>query len=210
MSIEQQQEAIEKWAAAAGDEIEFSFSDAALTGTDMERPGLWEAIGKLKRGWALVVFKFDRLSRNAFDAVFIERAVLKKGAVIISASGEGTIDKGLSAEEALKFGLLRLFAEYEAKMISIRTSTAMRHHQRVGRRMSSNAPYGWSYDPQDRKHMIPDEEEQKAIALMVEMKAGGNGVRKIARVLNEGKMLARTGHWYESTIARILRREGEK
>src|SRR5690349_2530867 len=69
-----------------------TFTDAGLSGTlgIEHRPGLADALNALHRGDTLLVAKRDRVARDAFLAVLVEREVSRKGARIISAAGEGT------------------------------------------------------------------------------------------------------------------------
>src|SRR5687767_6546822 len=69
-----------------------TFTDAGFSGSlGLERrPGLADALNALQRGDVLLVAKRDRIARDAFLAVLVERAVAKKGCRIISAAGEGT------------------------------------------------------------------------------------------------------------------------
>jgi DNA invertase Pin-like site-specific DNA recombinase len=49
-----------------------------------------DALNALRRGDVLIVAKRDRIARDAFVSVLIEREAAKKGARIVSAAGEGT------------------------------------------------------------------------------------------------------------------------
>jgi DNA invertase Pin-like site-specific DNA recombinase len=64
-----QQWHIEDWAAAHGDTITETFADLSVSGlsTPEKRPRFSRLLARLQRGDKLVVFEFDRLSRDCND-----------------------------------------------------------------------------------------------------------------------------------------------
>ena len=183
------------------------FQDRSVSGADEDRPVLWEAIESLKRGYALVVYKFDRLARNAFLAYTIERECQKRCAKIVSASGEGTIEQSMSPEERLKIGMLRLFAEYERNLIAARTKTAMLRHQANGRRMSKEPPFGFAVDPADTASLIENTTEQQIIEQIALMKESDMSLRAICRQLqSDGIKCRNKNNWHHTTVKKIIDR----
>ncbi len=57
--------------------------------------------------------------------------------------------------------------------------------------------------------MIDHPEEQEVIERIRQLRAEGNGLRKIAKHLEEAAILCRGKLWHASTIASILRRNGQ-
>ncbi len=201
-----QREFCTRWAKEKGESVRRVFSDEGLSGADETRPGLWNAVAALKPGDTLLVWKFDRLARDAFLAMTIERAVMKIGANIVSASGEGTIDKALSPEAQLQIGIIRLFSEYERKLIGYRTKCAMIHHQASGRRMgrADRLPYGKMLDPNDAARMIDCPEE---IANIERIRAwasfGDLSIVEIQTNMNQSGFLCRGGAWKYPLVRKI-------
>ena len=186
------------------------YRDENISGSEENRPILWDAIAATKRGYALVVHKFDRLARNAFLMYSLERQCSKKDVKIMSASGEGTIERSMSADERLKMGLLRLFAEYERAIISARTSAAMLRHQRRGRKMGGTAPYGTMVDPKDGTRLIKNSYEQKVIKRIWELKHKGLGLVNTCKQLDAEGFRTRTRKkFYHCLVQRVLRRGEE-
>ncbi len=184
----------------------------AISGTDEDRPVLWDAIEALKRGYSLIVYKFDRLARNAFLAYTIERQCNKKGAKIVSAGGEGTIEQSMTPEERLKIGMLRLFAEYERNIIAARTKVAMLRHQANGRRMSNLTPFGWERNPENSDLLVKDPFEQNIISHISNIRDTGESYRGICRKLeSEGVPCRKNNRWHHTTVKNILiRRNNEE
>jgi DNA invertase Pin-like site-specific DNA recombinase len=125
----------------------------------------------------------------------------------------------------LIFTILSGVAEMQLAMIRERTSKAMRHYQAQGRRMGrlDRCPYGKMPDPygpmvKDKEtgqltdrpaRMVDHPEEQAVIARIRQLRAQGNGLRKIAKHLEEAGIPCRGKLWHASTIASILRRKGQ-
>jgi DNA invertase Pin-like site-specific DNA recombinase len=53
-------------------------------------PGADQAIVALKRGDVLLVAKRDRLGRDVYEVLGIQRLIARRGARVVSAAGEGT------------------------------------------------------------------------------------------------------------------------
>ena len=179
-------------------------SDKALSGSDEDRPALWQAIELLKRGDVLVVYKLDRLARSVYLSDIIERAVKKKGASIISVSGEGTWND--SDEDWLVRKILQTLAEYERKVTAARTKAAMLRHQANGRRMSKHPPFGWTNDPADPARLIEETAEQTVIHRIRELKRQRMSLRAICRRLKDEGFTCRGNGFNHVTVGRIIDR----
>jgi len=94
-------------------------------------------------------------------------------------------------------------------MIRARTRSKMLEHQRNGRRMSKQPPYGTMPDPRDPKRLVPEPEEQHVIRVIRGLHGAGRGLREIARAL-ELRELKRRGKatWNHCLVKSILLREG--
>lgn len=183
------------------------YQDKALSGDTEDRPGLWDAVDALRKGDVLVVYKLDRLARDVYLSCEIERAVEKRGARILSTTGEGTWND--SPEDEMIRGIIRVVAQYERKVMAARTKAAMLRHQRNGRRMSNRIPYGWMPDPDDPARMLKDEGEQAVVERIIELAGRKYNPRHIARTLAGEGVMARTGRMFgHNTILAILRRVG--
>lgn len=213
-SAEHQIAAMREWCKANGHEVVAEpFVDEEKSGDDFDRPGIWAAVDAIKRGYLLVVWKFDRLARDTFLSYSIERDVLKAGGQVVSASGEGTIEQNMRPEDKLKIGMLRLFAEYEKAVIAARTKAAMLRHQANGRRMSAECPYGQEVDPESElngngnsSRMKSNPEEAVVIEAVKHLHGLGMGPTAIARQLQARGYKPRGQCWHHQTVRRILAR----
>ena len=94
------------------------YTDAGLSGTSRERPGLREALAALRDGDTLVVTKLDRLARSVRDAAEIK----ERGARL---SIGGSVHDPTDPMGKLLFDVLSMVAEFEADLIRQRTREGM-------------------------------------------------------------------------------------
>jgi len=203
LSCETQEQLCREYAEKKGYQVIEVYSDENMSGKDLDRPGLQDVLADLKRGEILLVYKRDRLARDLMISEFLRRDILKKKAQIECVDGLNMDETDPTAVFICQ--IMDAFAEYERKLIAIRTSHAMRRHQKNGRKMSSQAPYGFIIDGDS---LIPQEDEQKVIKMITSMSESGISQRKIVKYLNENfKEAARGKEWRLVTVQRIIKRE---
>lgn len=202
-SIELQLERCRAYAAEHAWDIIEEIREEGLSGASEDRPGLWQALGGLKRGMVLLVWRRDRLARSVFLDELINKTVRKAGASIVAVEGS---KNGDTAEDTFIRQVLAAFSEFERKVIAARTKSAMQRYQAQGRRMSSRCPYGWEQDPQDPKQMIPSEREARIVREIIRRDAEGQSAATIARLLNEsGERNRSGGEWHRVQIQRVVK-----
>src|SRR5579872_1928442 len=131
---EAQRAAIEAWARREGVGLIDWTEDRLCGETELEdRPGLLVALSALSRHGAglLLIAKRDRLARDAAVAAFIERAVRKAGACVISADGVGN---GETPADQFMRTILDGAAQFERALIRQRTKDAAAAKQGRGER----------------------------------------------------------------------------
>lgn len=143
LGIEAQHASVTTAAARLGVPLVSVFTDAGTSGSLSidDRPVLLDAVSALRRGDVLIVAKRDRLARDVIAAAMIERLIVKRGARIVSAAGEGTDCDDPSA--VLMRRLIDSFGEYERLIIAARTCAALSAKRRRGERTSRFAPFGY-------------------------------------------------------------------
>lgn len=190
-----------KRAAELGYEVKGVFDDPDVSGADEFRAQLWAAIESLEKGDVLLVYKRDRLARNLYLSVQIDRAVTRRGATIEAVTGDIA---GNSDEIVMVRQMLAVIAEYERKMISSRTHHAMMYHIRNGRRMGAECPYGWSPDPVDPKLMVPNFAERELVEQIKCWHECGEAWNAITTKLNRSYAhMARHGKWNVKTVRKL-------
>lgn len=205
-SCEVQQAYCEQYAHDHGYTVAAVRSDRALSGGDADRPGLFAAIGLLRRGDVLLVYHPYRLARDTYLAESIRRSVSRAGATIECVKGDIEGDANDPMVRAMR-QIVDVIGELERRTTAQRTSDAMRRYQSEGRRMGRYIPYGWAEDPNDGKRMLKVEHEQTAIERIRELVTAGNAPGAIARTLNaEMAEAARGGEWTARTVRKIAGR----
>ena len=214
-SIETQLERCRAFCVAHGHTvIEPAFIDRDASGGRADnRPGLQDAIdATCKYKAVLVCYSLSRLARNVDDARTILAKLRTRGAEL------ALLDLSLDTTSPLGkclFTILASVAELERAQVASRTSDAMVRHQAHGRRMSrrDKPPYGWRADPDDDARLIRDENEQRAIARIVQLRGESLGYRAIGRILIEEDGIPPRNsakEWCHTTIRSILKRAGAK
>ncbi len=186
-SLDAQRTALTAEADRRGWDLEL-VADEGLSGKNMNRPALLEALDRLDRGEAdtLISIRLDRVSRSVADfAGLLDRAGRKGwGLVLLSPALD-------LADPAGRFtaNVLASAAQYERELISARTKEGM-----AQRRVD-----GWAGGRSAGRPRVLDENVRGRI---VAAHTAGQGWSAIARELNEAQVpTARGGAmWHPSTV----------
>lgn len=206
-SCETQEAQCRAHAATLGLEVRSAHRDEGVSGREVDRPGLLAAVGALKKGDVLLVYRRDRLARDAFLGELIRRQVAAAGARVVAVSGDPVAGDDDSPEAVFVRQILDAVAELERKLIGARTRSAMRIQQRGGKRVGRYAPYGYAIDPEDPTRLVPNPAEQRAVARVRALAAEGLSADQIARNLTIAMPeAARGAAWHHRTVAKILGR----
>lgn len=133
--------------AALGVEKSRVYTDAGLSGTNRDRPGLREALAALREGDTLVVTKLDRLARSVRDAADIAAEVEERGARL---SIGGSVHDPADPMGKLLFNVLSMVAEFEADLIRQRTREGMAVAKARGR-LRGKQP---KLSPAQERHLV--------------------------------------------------------
>ena len=79
--------------------------------------------------------------------------------------------------------------EFYARDSSRKIQAIFKSRMEKGLRCSGSVPYGYRRDPQDKQHLIVDEEAAAVVRRIFQMVIDGKGVQAIARTLTEDKIL---------------------
>ena len=192
-------------------EIREIFLDKAISGSEVDRPILWAAIDALKRDSTLLVYKYDRLARDVYLSECIKREIGKIGGRIVAVQGG---IEGDGPEHVLVRQVLACMAEYERKIIGIRTKHALRHYQRSGRRVGRHPPYGMKLDPvtladdEVKTLIIPEESEQPAVSMIMLLHQRGCSLHEIVMYMNKEMLSFARGKkgWYQRAVEGVIDR----
>lgn len=166
-SCEIQEQQCRNYCEQKGYTVAQVFHDPDVSGGDAFRPQLWSAIKALGKGDALIVYKRDRLARSVMLAEMINAEVEKSRGFIEAVSGDIAGD---TPEANMARQMAAVFSEYFRRMNAERTSAAMKQHQRNGKKMGGNPPFGYRVDPEDAKRIIEHPVEMRAIKLAIALR----------------------------------------
>jgi len=189
---EAQRAMIEEWANREDVSVVRWFVDQGVSGGSelSDRPSLIEALTELRAAGAgiLVVAKRDRLARDVFVSLMIDRDVVALGGRVVSADG---IANGVGAANNLLRVILDGFAAYEREVIGDRTREALGAKRARGERIGT-VPFGFRL-ADDGARLIEDAEEQSTLQAARALRASGLSLRAVARELAIRGHLSRKG-----------------
>ncbi len=196
------------------------YSDDDISGTDFIRPEFSRMMNDLRDGKieCILVKDLSRLGRNYLESgEYIEMVFPFFCCRFISVTDRFDT-KYQQADISVQ--LKNMANEMYAKDISKKICSTMRTLQEQGKFSGSRAPYGYRLDPEDKHHLVVDEETAPVVRKLFELLAGGNTVHYIATSMNAqgipspGRILyergmATTDHfknskWYMPTVKKIL------
>jgi site-specific DNA recombinase len=168
-SIDGQREAIQRHCARQGIEITDEFVDDGVSARTFDRPDfkrLEQFIDKNYRSVDyLVVFAFDRFSRDSGDGLVLIKKLQRKYAIKITSVAEGiTFD----ADDPVSFfyaGLMLLKAEDEIIRNRVRINTGIYTAKVIQGRYLGAAPYGYKNvrDENRRPLIVPNENTRHVV-----------------------------------------------
>jgi len=206
VSLDAQQARIAAWCLANDYDLAELFIDAGISGKRADnRPELQRAIDTAcQSGCVLVVYSLSRLARSTKDTITISERLDKAGADLVSLSEK--IDT-TSAAGKMVFRMMAVLAEFERDLVSERTTAAMAHKRSKGERVSRHIPYGYDLD-EDGVNLVANEDEQRVLELVAELRERGLSLRKIAAELTRRQVTTKNGNttWTHSTVQGILKR----
>jgi len=184
------------------------FEDAGISGASTDdRPGFKAAMRAALgagAGAVLVVYKLDRLGRNAIDVQETLAVLLDAGVRVVSLADGVDSASGMGAALLkLLTSILATFAELEKETIRTRLLDGRRRASAADRRYASEPAYGRRVAAtEDGRVLEVDEGEARAVARIRELHATpGTSIRKIRDTLvAEGITPRRGATWSLSVI----------
>ena len=214
LSIEYQKEACEKFIDNKGWALTDTFIDAAKSGRKTaNRDNFMQMINGAKRGDfdIIVVYKFSRIFRNAYEAHLYEHELAKYGVQIISATEP--VD-GETIEGKMMKGIIHVFNEFTSGTISAHVTSSMVTVAQKGLFTGGITPFGYiaAYvnpeRPEDGKKYAIEESEAKIIRFIFEMWANGFTQSQIQQACIDKGFKTRKGNPINSsTISQIIRND---
>ncbi len=159
------------------------FDDAALSGGNTKRPALQRILNAVRQGkiQAVVVYKYDRLSRNMKDFVHILDLFDQHGVAFISVTQQ--FDTSTSIGRIFQTMLMG-FAQFERELVSERTRDKRAAMIQKGKWPGGMPIIGYDVDSENRKlDLNPKEAKQAKDQFMFYLKE--KSLSRTARKLHE-------------------------
>ena len=204
VSLEAQQAKLTAWATLNDATVLGVYSDAGLSGTKDDRPGLLAAMEAATKAKAtLVVYSLSRLSRSTAATIRLADELNQAGAELVSLSEK--IDTTTAAGKMV-FRMLSVLNEFERDLVSERTTTALRHKKSQGQRVGE-IPFGYDLAA-DGIALIANPAQLEAIELINSLRAAGMTYQAIANELTARGIATKKGSakWSTASIHKIVNR----
>lgn len=218
-SIQNQRSFLREWAQQHDIAIVREFVDDGHTGTDFARPGFQELNQCLMDGSVrcVIVKDLSRLGRNyAETGRYLEEIFPRLGIRFIAVNDQ--YDSASNTDSVQQMAVFKnVFNDLYAADASAKVRASLGILKRQGKFLGRQAPYGYRIDPEDRYHLLPDEETAPTVRRIFALFLGGASRTRIAKVLNReeipspaaqkqmtDKSRCFTGLWNAETIRRIL------
>ena len=204
-----------------------TYIDRAMTGTNDNRPDFRQMIEDSKKHDfnVVLVYKFDRFSRNKYETTKHKKTLKDNGVKVVSAteyipdSPEAIILESMiegyaeyySAELSEKIrrgilieGVLESMAEYYSAELSQKVKRGMNETRQKGNFTGGTIIYG--YKVENHKVVI-DEEKAEVVRFIYDQYAQGVYVKDIIKTLTERGIFNRGKKFARNTVYNILKNE---
>ena len=202
------------------------FVDDGYSGTNYDRPGFQQMLSEIEAGKVVVVLTKDlsRLGRNSsLTGLYINFTFPKYSVRYIAINDHfDTIDPNSTDNDVA--GIKNWFNEFFAKDKSRKIRAVQKAKGERGVPLTTNVPFGYRKDPEDRTKWIVDEAAALVVKRIFKLCMEGRGPMQIAKLLQAEKVLNPTSykrregikspspetadpyHWNTNTVVHILER----
>ena len=202
------------------------FVDDGYSGTNYDRPGFQQMLSEIEAGKVVVVLTKDlsRLGRNSsLTGLYINFTFPKYSVRYIAINDHfDTIDPNSTDNDVA--GIKNWFNEFFAKDTSRKIRAVQKAKGERGVPLTTNVPFGYRKDPEDRTKWIVDEAAALVVKRIFKLCMEGRGPMQIAKLIQAEKVLNPTSykrregikspspetadpyHWNTNTVVHILER----
>ena len=197
-SIVNQKRYLEEYAQAQGFKNIRHFTDDGYSGTNFKRPGFQEMIAAIEAGEIDVVCVKDlsRFGRDYLKVGFYTEIMFPEKGVRFIAINNSVDSANPTENDFTPF--LNIMNEWYAKETSNKIRAIFRSRMQDGKRCSGAIPYGYRRDPEDKNHLLIDEEAAKVVRRIYQMVIDGMGSQAIANQLTADNVLIPSAYLEQS------------
>lgn len=188
-SIINQKDFLEEYAKRSGFKNIRHFTDDGVSGTTFDRKGFQAMIAEVEAGnvATIIVKDMSRFGRDYLKVGLYTDVLFKDKEVRFIAVNNGIDSDKQGDNDFTPF--LNIMNEWYARDSSRKIQAIFKARMQEGKRVSPSVPYGYRRDPQDKQHLIVDEEAAAIVRRVFQMMIDGHGVKAIADTLTADKVL---------------------
>lgn len=223
-SVTNQRSLLTKYVEENGYELVDTYIDDGFSGTNFNRPSFKRMLEDIESGIINMVITKD-LSRLGRDYIgtgeYLERYFPEHNVRYIALTDN--IDTMVDSSNIDMAPFKAVFNDMYAKDISKKIRTALRTKQKEGKWVGGCPPFGYKIDPEDKNHLVPNEEESWIIKKIFTLARSGKTPYEIRTILTEENVptssmlrkdnrtkngyVAKSGIWSTKTIKSILQNQ---
>lgn len=165
------------------------FTDDGVSGTTFDRKGFQAMIAEVEAGKVstIIVKDMSRFGRDYLKVGLYTDVLFKDKGVRFIAVNNGIDSDNQGDNDFTPF--LNIMNEWYARDSSRKIQAIFKSRMEKGLRCSGSIPYGYLRDPQDKQHLIVDEEPAAVVRRIFQMVIDGYGVMAIADALTADKIM---------------------
>jgi len=206
-SIEGQIADLYKFCQNHGDwKVTWVLKDAGYSAANLDRPAIQRVLELVQEGRIdiLVVWRYDRLSRDNLDFPLLLHLFQKHHVELVSATEPGPGTDTPHGEFVV--GMIGLIATLERKMNATRVKMGMRTRSKNGLWHGGPVPYGYSYD-RETGRLVPKEDEARVVRRIFEAYLECSRLHVVKETLRQEGLADRKGRpWTVPAVRNVLRR----
>ena len=177
------------------------FCDNGRSGTDFVRPEFEKLMDAVRSGKVdcIVVKDLSRFGRNYKETGnYLERIFPFLGIRFVAVNDVFDTQTAERSADGYIVPLKNLINEVYSKDISKKSGSALETKQRNGDFIGAWAPYGYSKDPDNKNHLIINEETAPTVRRIFAWRAESVSIVQIARRLNQAGIASPSAYLYET------------
>lgn len=190
-------------------ENNFSFIDEyvddGFTGTVFDRPGFKRLLDDIekRRINTVIVKDLSRLGRDHVMTGYYTETFFPENKIrFISVLESIDTFKEQASNDSATF--IQAFNDFYSRQNSIKIKRVLDDKRKLGKYIGSLPAFGYKRDPDDKGHLIPNEEVSHIVVEIFNMRANGMGVSEIATILNKKNYPTPSAHKGTKYSSRLL------
>lgn len=193
-SIINQKAILQKYADDNGFRNTFLFVDDGYSGTTFDRPDWNRLMGLVDEGrvGTIIVKDMSRLGRDYLKVGMYTEMVFPHADIRFIAINNGVDSANQSENDMTPF--INIFNEFYAKDTSRKIRAVFKSKGQSGKPLSTNPPYGYVKDPEDKTHWLVDEKAAEVVREIFRLCIQGYGVSEIAKEITKQHILNPTAY----------------